>query len=224
MTASASSRPRPQRRAAARPKPPADTTARPHVASVPLPAGVAAEAIWDPLSNQVGLEPPAQRWQLRWTNKAPILLRPDPVVRGPVCSIGLNPSGAGVARGDMTLNTEWALYQRWGVEELLKLNLFPTIATYPADLLRDAGPDAYLDYVIAQAVACHRAGGIVIATWGGPYPGALRALVAQRADAVERGLRAARVPIHVLGVTKGGCPRHIRGIGRDARPQLWRAA
>lgn len=194
-----------------------------HVASVRLPEGIQAEAVWNPLEAAVGLQVPTQRWLLRWRCTRNPLLSTPPEIPGPVASIGLNPSGAGVARGDMTLNTEFGLYRRWGVREFVKLNLFPVIATYPVDLFFGTGDPSYADYVIAQAVAIHRAGGIVIATWGGPYGSPIRGTVADRARAIERGLLAAGVPLHVLGLTRGGEPRHIRGIGRDARPVLWRS-
>lgn len=205
-------------------------TAQPHVASVRLPLDVAAQVLWSPEDynpDPVHARAPTTRWMLRWTvapaARAPSLF--DVAELPPVVSIGLNASGAGLARGDMTLNTEWALYRRWGRTELVKLNLFDTIATIPLDLLKfGAGSSAYADFVVAKVVELHRErGALVLATWGGPYsPGPLGALVLRRAEQVLAGLEAAQVPVHVLGLTAGGQPRHIRGIGRDAQPLPWR--
>jgi len=201
----------------------------PHVARLGLPLGVKAEVVWDP-DGGARRRPDgshAERWKLRWcTAQSMGPLRLPGRLEGPVCSIGLNPSGAGDQSGDMTLNTEWALYGRWGRTELVKLNLFPAIATIPFDLVaHGSGDPAYVDYVLAEAIAAHRAGGLVIATWGGPYhPTALGRLVAERAAVVVQGLQRLDVPLHVLGLTKGQQPRHIRGIGRDVLPQPWRPA
>lgn len=199
----------------------------PHVARLRLPAHTAAEVIWGPGGHHAGTKQPKERWLLRWTARqlpAPGLAAPT--LQGPVVSIGLNPSGAGADAGDMTLNTEWALYQRWGRTQLVKLNLFSFIATLPIDLLWYSGGDtSYAAYVVAKATELHREGGLVLATWGGVYrPSELGQKVQHRAAEILDGLKANGVPVHVLGLTGSGQPRHIRGIGRNVQPQLWRAA
>lgn len=112
----------------------------------------------------------------------------------------LNPSTADASRDDPTLRRCLAFARAAGCSRLLVCNLFALRATDPAALRTAADPigpdaDAWLARSAAQAE-------LIVAGWG-----AHAAHHPERAARVH-ALLAARGPLHCLGVTRGGHPRH----------------
>ena len=115
----------------------------------------------------------------------------------------LNPSTADATTLDATLRVCLRRAVDGGFGRLQVLNLFAFRATHPADLLKAEDPvGAANDAALADALADRRAGDHLVCAWGnaGDHRG--------RGHQVARQLRAANVPLHHLGLTAGGAPRH----------------
>lgn len=136
--------------------------------------------------------------------------------------IGLNPSTADGTTDDPTIRRCVAFARRWDYGSLVMVNLYGYRSPEPAALWPrwpmsaldptggdPIGPDALL------WSSCREAG-IVIAAWG-TFPKA-----ALRAQVVMDVLHQDGVPLHVLGLTADGSPRHPLYIRADVRPQLWK--
>lgn len=142
----------------------------------------------------------------------------SPDGQGIACFIGLNASTADGERNDPSVRRMIGFARDWGYGELLLANSEPLRATDPRDLLawrRGDTPEhrharqVNLDH-IASAVW---EASIVVAAWGVHVQGgaALRAWI-------EHDLS---VPLHVLGLTKHGYPRHPLYVRADTKPVLW---
>lgn len=137
-----------------------------------------------------------------------------------VCWIMLNPSTADARQDDPTIRRCVGFSKAWGYGWLVVVNLFATRATDSKELrLR---PDFYRsehealigpenDDAITRAVAAAK---LTVAAWGNH--GALY----NRGDEVREMLDA---PLHHLGFTKQGQPRHPLYVRADAKPELWGA-
>ena len=129
--------------------------------------------------------------------------------------IMLNPSTADAEHDDPTIRRCVAFAQAWNFERLEVVNLFAHRATDPAALLalNDAdnpvGPENhdYIENAVTQA-------GLVVCAWGahGTHLGQ---------DETVLGW-CDGVPVHCLGITKGGHPRHPLYLPRDAKPTRFR--
>ena len=131
----------------------------------------------------------------------------------PVAWIMLNPSTATELANDPTIARCEARARADGHGGLRIVNLFALRATRPADLKRHADPigpgnDAQL------LAACDGAARIV-AGWG------VHGVHLDRAQRVRRLLRETGLPIHTLGLTQGGHPRHPLYVAYATQPEPW---
>lgn len=129
--------------------------------------------------------------------------------------IMLNPSTADALVDDATIRVCVGRAKRMGCGSIRVLNLFAYRATDPKAMMLAADPvgpenDAYIQSVMRSKPA------MVIAAWGvgGNYMG--------RARKVSETCVAYGVPLHCLGTTKDGHPRHPLRIAYSVQPQLWR--
>ena len=126
---------------------------------------------------------------------------------GVVAFAGLNPSTADEAHDDPTIRRCIGFAREWGFGRLDVVNLYAFRAGHPPDLWAahdPVGPEN--DRVLAQVL--DRAG-LVIAAWG----------MHARADRlIELAAVLGGRPLHALGVTKNGAPRHPLYVRADARP------
>lgn len=133
---------------------------------------------------------------------------------GSVLFVMLNPSTADDKLDDPTIRRCVWFARDWGYSSLDVVNLFALRATFPRQLYKHAGPSGgeENDKVISL---CAEAASLIVAGWGvhGSHRG--------RDKEVLKLLRAAR-PVHCLGVTKDGHPRHPLYIPNETRPQLYR--
>ena len=133
---------------------------------------------------------------------------------GPVVAFVMaNPSTADAVRLDPTVRRCLGFARSWGFGGLDVVNCFALRATRPADLFAHPEPVGRgNDRVVAGAC---RAADLVVAAWG--VAGAHRG----RADAVLALLSRAGTPVHVLGTTNGGHPRHPLYVPATTRPVPW---
>lgn len=128
--------------------------------------------------------------------------------------IGLNPSTADEARDDPTIRRCIRFARDWGHDAVVVVNLFAYRATDPRNLIGLAdpiGPDN--DLALAQ---CHDVAAITVAAWG------VNGRLNDRADAVMRWLDPIGKPLHCLGTTKDGHPRHPLYVPANRQPSVYR--
>ncbi|KAA8610415.1 hypothetical protein AL036_00595 [Salipiger aestuarii] len=155
-------------------------------------AGVTSRALYSPCERyRFGLE---RRWG----------------TGGTLLWIMLNPSTADERRNDPTIERCQRRARRMGFGAMRIANLFAFRATRPADLRRaDAPIGAENDALVHQ---WHEEAAMTVAGWGvhGSFMG--------------RGPRLAgdlAAPVHMLGLTRGGHPRHPLYVAYDVDPTLW---
>lgn len=133
--------------------------------------------------------------------------------------IGQNPSKASRDRTDPTVIRCARRAHRMGLGGLLMLNLFPFVATDPADLWA-AGeqPEEELRNLatIEAALDLRGAATVIFAPGGDPHP--RHAAMAAKVEAIARGCG---VTLHCLGTTAAGLPRHPSRLGYDAPVAPW---
>ena len=135
--------------------------------------------------------------------------------RDRVLFVMLNPSTADAGVDDPTLRRCIAFARAWGFGSLEVVNLFALRSPDPDRLLRGGAADPEAigpDNDTHLVVAANRADVLVVA-WGA-HPAA-----AARRDAVLELLRGR--PLHCLGTTRGGEPRHPLYVRGDVRPRVW---
>jgi len=123
----------------------------------------------------------------------------------------LNPSTATEAVLDPTVMRCRMHARAWGYGGLVVANLFAYRATDPRELLTlddPVGPanDATISHVIAEAP-------LLVCAWGAH--GDLNGRARQVLDLLRD------TPLYVLGLTKGGQPRHPLYMRADLEPRLW---
>ena len=128
--------------------------------------------------------------------------------------IGLNPSTADEQEDDATIRRCIGFARRWQCSGFYMLNLFAYVATYPRDLRLAADPigpenDAALELYAGLADP-------LVAAWGGDGH------ELQRTRQVLSRLQAADVPLHCLGRTKDGAPRHPSRLAYAAELERYR--
>lgn len=111
--------------------------------------------------------------------------------------IMLNPSTADEVSDDATIRRCLGFSRRWGFNGMLVCNLFAYRATNPRELCDVDEPVGHLndDWTCAAAAISD----VVVGAWGAAN------FARRRACEVVSQLSA---PIHVLGLTKSGAPRH----------------
>jgi hypothetical protein len=134
--------------------------------------------------------------------------------------VGLNPSTADETTDDPTIRRCIRFARDWGYDGLVMANLYAFRATQPAELatavapIGEWGDDANANDVWLQKLA--RDAELVVAAWGadaGPQP--------WRASTVRAILEGTCGPLHVLGLTKDGAPRHPLYMPAATRPMVW---
>lgn len=126
----------------------------------------------------------------------------------------LNPSTADGATNDPTIRRCMGFTQAWGYERMEVVNLYAYRATQPTRLKRATdpiGPDNF--DAIREALG--RAD-LVVAAWGGSTPAGLMSPPSIPALAAQAGL-----PLHALGTTAKGEPRHPLFMPVGLEPQPW---
>lgn len=129
-----------------------------------------------------------------------------------VLFVMLNPSTADAERDDPTIRRCFRFARDWGYDGLTVCNLFAYRVTDPKRLPADdsaVGPsnNTWLTREAASA-------DLTIAAWGA-HP------AARRRSAVVMNLLG---PLHVLGLTKRGDPRHPLYMPLASQPMPWSAA
>lgn len=142
-----------------------------------------------------------------------LLWRTLPDGTGTVVFIMLNPSTADAEVLDPTVRRCMRFAKTWGYARLEVVNLFAFRSTDPDKLLTDEEPVGDHNELWIEN-ACLRAH-LVVAAWG-----AHKAAGGQGRD-VAALLRAAGIPLHCLGTTQDGTPRHPLYVRADTQPVLW---
>ena len=125
----------------------------------------------------------------------------------PQCTfIGLNPSTADAQLDDPTLRRCIGFAKQWGYGSLLLVNLFAWRATDPRDLL--SAPDPIGPQTNRWLRRAMRESDLVVAAWGNG------GTLANRAHIVAKRLK----PLHCLGITSLGMPRHPLYCRADCAP------
>jgi hypothetical protein len=127
-----------------------------------------------------------------------------------VTFVMLNPSTADADHDDPTIRRCIRFARDWHYSGLYVVNLYAYRATSPRDLwLADdpVGPEN--DRILTEFVMRSE---LVVAAWGAHAPADR---VAELADLFRRR------PIHALGLTKSGAPRHPLYLPASARPIRW---
>lgn len=125
--------------------------------------------------------------------------------------IGLNPSTADEEQDDPTIRRCVDFARRWGYTALCMTNLFAFRATDPEVMKRALDPIGFPanDEWLAQ---CALRASMVLAAWGvhGSFQGRDRYVIGE----FERW----RIPLHALGLTAAGHPRHPLYVRGDTLP------
>lgn len=150
-----------------------------------------------------------------------------------VCWIMLNPSTADHRVDDPTIRRCINFTAAWGYGGLVVVNLYPFRTPNPAALKRWASWDETEDwhardramdnvYVVAEFA---QQADLVIAAWGaGAWDDFWIERVVEEVQITDRP-----IPLHCIGTTTGGYPKHplARGVHRvpdGQQPLLWRSA
>ncbi len=128
--------------------------------------------------------------------------------------IMLNPSTADASIDDATIRVCIGRAKRMGYGGIVVVNLFAFRATNPWELLSVEDPvgpanDGHIRRVLNAKPK------MVIAAWGGSGH------YLDRARRVAHLCDFYRVPLHCLGTTQAGEPRHPLRISYDVAPQPW---
>ncbi len=131
----------------------------------------------------------------------------------------LNPSTADAESNDPTISRCVDFASKWGMSELLVVNLFALRATDPSELrtAKDpVGPEN--DQVIEDVL---KTVDVIVAAWGN------HGTLNNRADGVRELISKSGRPVHQLGANRTGEPRHPLYVPSDAvlspvASPLWR--
>ncbi|MDP3417895.1 DUF1643 domain-containing protein [Falsiroseomonas sp.] len=137
----------------------------------------------------------------------------------PLLVVGQNPSKASHQRTDPTALRCARRAHRAGLGGLVMLNMFPRVATDPADLWaagEDVAEEAKNMFTIRNALIENIDAPVLFAPGGDPHP-------RHRAQAakVEAILRGKGVDLLCLGTTAAGLPRHPSRLGYDVPMVPW---
>jgi hypothetical protein len=128
-----------------------------------------------------------------------------------VCFVMLNPSTADALRDDPTIRRCIGFAKSWGYTALSVRNLFAYRATDPKELRTASDPTGGSRGDNELLVS--RSADLVICAWGAGVPfGRDRWMIENFGT----------VPLHCLGTTKDGSPRHPLYVRGDVRPIVYR--
>jgi len=123
----------------------------------------------------------------------------QPLEKGPLAIVGLNPSKADLKRDDQTVRKGCNWAKRQGYDSLLMLNAFPFRATLPGDMKRAADPFGgqmpFELFLLMQG--CTR-----VVAWG--HDGSYK----QRAQEIIHVAKTLEVELWCFGINKDGSPLH----------------
>lgn len=143
-------------------------------------------------------------------------LRPPPKLSGPALFVMLNPSTADEREDDPTIRRCLRFSARFGATSLEAVNLYALRVAEPAELELAYDPiGPATDRWIADAASRAR---YVIVAWGAHRQAAARETIVW--DLLSRSVPL-DVPIHCLGRTRDGSPRHPLYVRHDAKLDLW---
>lgn len=125
--------------------------------------------------------------------------------------IGLNPSTADAMKDDQTIRKCVGYADRWGYGGLMMLNVFAYRSRDPRDLLGVEDPIGRGNWRAIARVAKSPAVGIVVAAWG----------TNELAQVLAPQLRELIPNLHVLKLTKAGCPSHPLYLPGSLVPEPW---
>ena len=130
-----------------------------------------------------------------------------------VAFVMLNPSTATERANDPTIERCERRARRMGFDALSITNIFAFRATDPKTLKKTNAPDGVdnLETVLTETANAD----LVVAAWG--THGSFR----DQGFRFEHALRAANVPLHHIGLTKHGHPRHPLYVSYDVQPKAW---
>lgn len=132
-----------------------------------------------------------------------------PGFKGQVVFIGLNPSIADEVKPDPTIKRCMRFVQDWSYGELLMLNAYAFVATEPKDMKAASDPIGKGNDTALWLCTMHA--DLIVAAWG---------VLCDRARAKAVCERINR-PIHCLGKTKDGFPKHPLYLRADTKPELF---
>lgn len=134
-----------------------------------------------------------------------------------VMFIGVNPSTADATVDDQTVRKWCGFAARWGFGRVLVGNLFAWRST-DVDALASA-PDPVGPLNAAHLTGMFQQADIVVPCWGSrnKMPRSLHG----RIDEMRTLLRCLNRPIHVLGLTGSGDPKHPLMLGYDTPRVEW---
>lgn len=134
----------------------------------------------------------------------------------PAVFVMLNPSTADALVDDPTIRRCIGFAKALGCGGLHVVNLYAYRATKPADLWLASDPvgPENDEALRAAFLTAYGYGSPVIAAWGANAK-------PDRSRAVTAIASAAGIDLMVLGVTKGGQPRHPLYLPKATRPTLW---
>lgn len=149
---------------------------------------------------------PCRRWRYmlwrRWDER-----------RGVCAFVCLNPSTADETKDDPTVRRCVNYAKSWGYGALWMLNAYAFRATHPQEMkMQGVGAIGVRndEYLHAAAVNSN----LVVAAWGSHID-------SFREQAILRMFRRAKRPMHVLGLTLQGHPKHPLYLRADLRPMPW---
>jgi hypothetical protein len=137
----------------------------------------------------------------------------NPLVRARVVAfVALNPSTADATMDDPTIRKEIAFAKAWGMDGLLKLNLYAWRETSPKNLFEASknhdiiGPRNTVDFIHVQIFAfqCE----FVVAGWGTNTNKSYARRIASRGEEVTNKLREEGVKMRCFRINKDGSPQH----------------
>lgn len=125
-----------------------------------------------------------------------------------VAFCGVNPSTAVAHKDDPTVRRCWGFAKRWGYDRLVMLNVFAYRSTDPNGL--DTAEDPIGRENDAWLRGIHQDADLTVAAWGN------NALRFDRHVEVLRVFESVGKPLHALGTTNHGLPKHplARGLHR----------
>lgn len=141
-----------------------------------------------------------------------------------VAFVGLNPSTADETQDDPTVRRCIGFARSWGFERMVMLNLFALRSTDPRALRKHPDPVGPLndEWLIEET----RKADMVVCAWGtnGAFIPQGKHAAMLRCDFMHLRL-ASLVPekLRVLGLTKGGHPKHPLYLRADTEPVPWTA-